>query len=157
MKRLLIIGLMWAMSGSMAIADTDASTDKVLVRTDKSVSELQSYVDAVDRRLVKGRYDAIPEKDRRWIVNQIAALREALPDADPAALPSGDLMLLASEFETGMIKIEEGGIVCKRERKTGTRMVTLTCASRERMREDREASQNSLRELKRPQSLPPGG
>lgn len=66
-------------------------------------------------------------------------------------------MLLASEFETGMIKIGEGGIVCKRERKTGTRMVTLTCASRERMREDREALQNSLRELKRPQSLPPGG
>lgn len=48
----------------MAIADTDAGTDKVLVRTDKSVSELQSYVDAVDGRLVKGRSDAIPEKER---------------------------------------------------------------------------------------------
>ncbi|MFO1495704.1 MAG: hypothetical protein U1F26_13710 [Lysobacterales bacterium] len=156
MKRLLL-GLVCTLIAATALADTDASTDRVLLRSDKSVAELREYVDAVDRRLQKGRYDAIPERDRRWIIEQIGALREALPDADAAAPPSGDLLLLASDFETGMIRIEEGGIVCRRERKTGTRMVTLTCASRERLREEREASQSSLRELKRPQSLPSGG
>jgi hypothetical protein len=56
-----------------------------------------------------------------------------------------------------MIKIEEGGIICRQERKTGTRMSTQRCFTRKRLQEDTERSQDQLRAMPRPQSLPPGG
>lgn len=132
----------------------ESATRRVAVQSTKSVSEIAEYVDAVDRRLQKGRYDVIDDKQRKWMVTQIADLRSVLQGADAAAEPSPDLRMMASNFETGMIKIEEGGIVCRQERRTGTRMVTQRCYSYQRMEEDAERSRDQLRDMRRPQSLP---
>ena len=47
--------------------------DNVELRIPRSVGEIQEYVDDVDRRLQKGRYDVVEQKDREWIAANIAA------------------------------------------------------------------------------------
>lgn len=139
------------------LAAGESATTHVSVQSNLSVSEIAQYVDDVDHRLQKGRYDVVEERERQWIATQIADLRAALQGADVAAEPSADLRMMASNFETGMIKIEEGGIVCRQERRTGTRFVTQRCFSRKSLQEDTDRSQDQLRSLKRPQALPSGG
>lgn len=143
--------------GQPLFAAGETATTSVSVQSTMSVSEIAQYVEDVDHRLQKGRYDVIEDSERKWMATQIADLRAALQGADKAAAPSADLQMLASNFETGMIKIEEGGIVCRQERRTGTRMVTQRCFSRKRLEEDTERSQDQLRDLVRPQALPSGG
>jgi hypothetical protein len=145
-----------ALSAGMAISDTvhaaaESATTNVIVQSTKSVAEMSEYVEDVDRRLQKGRYDVIEDKERKWMISQIAELRAALQSADVNASPAPALVTLASEFETGMIKIEEGGIVCRQERKTGTRMATQRCFTRKRLQEDTQRSQDQLRAMPRPQ------
>ena len=139
------------------LAAAEQVTTQVSVQSTKSVNEINEYVETVDRRFQKGRYDAIEDKERKWMIKQIADLRAELLNADTSAEPSADLRMMASNFETGMIKIEEGGIICRQERKTGTRMATQRCFTRKRLQEDTERSQDQLRDMPRPQSLPPGG
>ncbi len=138
-------------------AAVESATTNVVVQSTKSVSEMSEYVEDVDRRLQKGRYDVVEDKERQWMIGRIADLRVALQAADVNAAPPASLVALASEFETGMIKIEEGGIVCRQERKTGTRMATQRCFTRKRLQEDTQRSQDQLRAMPRPQMpLPPG-
>lgn len=132
-------------------ASAESATTNVVLQSTKSVPEIAEYVEEVDRRLQKGRYDVVEEKERKWLIEQIADLRTALQSADANAAPSPALVGLASEFETGMIKIEEGGIVCRMERKTGTRMATQRCFTRKRLEEDTQRSQDQLRMMPRPQ------
>lgn len=139
------------------LAAAESATTSVGVQSTMSVAEIAQYVDDVDRRLQKGRYDTIEDKERKWMITQIADLRAVLQGADTSAEPSADLRMMASNFETGMIKIEEGGIVCRMERKTGTRMSTQRCFTRKRLQEDTDKSRDQLREMRRPQSLPSGG
>ena len=140
------------------LAAAEEATTQVSVQSDKSVEEINEYVEAVDRRFQKGRYDTIEEKERKWMITQIADLRAELLNADANAEPSADLRMMASNFETGMIKIEEGGIICRQERKTGTRMATQRCYTRKRLEEDTQRSQDQLRDMPRPQMpLAPAG
>jgi hypothetical protein len=151
-----------ALSAVMGLSETlhaaaESATTNVMVQSTKSVTEMSEYVEDVDRRLQKGRYDVVEQKERTWIIEQIAELRTALQSADASAAPAPELVEMASEFETGMIKIEEGGIVCRQERKTGTRMATQRCFTRKRLEEDTQRSQDQLRAMPRPQMpLPPG-
>lgn len=127
-----------------APAHASRSTDQVIIVSDRSVAEMVEYVDKVDLRLQRGRYDDIEDKDRVWIIEQIANLRAALKAAGGS--PSEELKLQAGEFELGMIKIEEGGIVCRTERRTGTRMKQeQKCYSHKRLKEDSERSRDSVR------------
>ena len=128
----------------------------VEMRTDKSLEEIAEYVDGVDRRLQKGRYDTVTAKEKSWMVKQIADLRTELQIADAAQGPSNELQVMAGEFELGIIKIEEGGIVCRKERRTGTRMQENRCYTQKRLREDAEKSRDSLNSLRRPQGMPAG-
>ena len=137
-------------------AAAEKATTQVAVQSTKSVNEINEYVEEVDRRFQKGRYDTIEDKERTWMIKQIADLRAELLNADTSAEPSADLRMLASNFETGMIKIEEGGIICRQERKTGTRMSTQRCFTRKRLQEDSERSRDQLRDLRYGQGLPSG-
>lgn len=74
----------------------ESATTDVSVNSTKSVSEIVDYVDAVDRRLQKGRYDGIEPKENKWIIDAIADLRDALKTADAQSPPSADLHALAS-------------------------------------------------------------
>lgn len=155
MSRVLAPLLLLMLAGLPAMPVFAAKTmDNVELRIPRSVSEIHEYVDDVDRRLQKGRYDVVENKERAWIIEQIAAMRKALQDADPSRAPSADLLELASEFETGMIKIEEGGIVCRQERRTGSRMVEQKCYSKKRMDEDAEKSRATLQRIRRPSQMP---
>ena len=125
----------------------------VAVEWDKSVPELRAYVERVDHCLQKGQYDELKPQQQQWIVDQIATLRAELaqtPDSDRIPAP---LQGLAGDFQTAIIQIEEGDIVCRHEQRTGTRMVTRRCFSRQRQAEDIRTSQNQLRGMKRPQKL----
>ncbi len=140
------------------LAAAESATTQVAVQSTKSVKEINEYVEDVDRRFQKGRYDTIEDKERKWMIQQIADLRAALLNADVNAEPSTDLRMMASNFETGMIKIEEGGIICRQERRTGTRMSTQRCYTRKKLDEDTQRSQDQLRAMPRPQMpLPPAG
>ena len=137
-------------------AAAEKAATQVAVQSTKSVNEINEYVEEVDRRFQKGRYDTIEDKERTWMIKQIADLRAELLNADTSAEPSADLRMMASNFETGMIKIEEGGIICRQERKTGTRMSTQRCFTRKRLQEDSERSRDQLRDLRYGQGLPSG-
>ena len=150
--KLLTAALICALSLEAGVAL--ASTTDVQVLSNSTVSEMTEYVESVDRRLQKGRYDVVENKERAWIIEQIAAMRKALQDADPAQAPSADLLELASQFETGMIKIEQGGIVCRQEHRTGSRMVEQKCYSKKRMPEDAEKSRSTLQRIRRPSQMP---
>ncbi|MGE4071370.1 MAG: hypothetical protein AB7E72_09370 [Lysobacterales bacterium] len=160
-QKLLLVALM---SATLAISTTAqaerAGTTAVKVQSSMSVSEIRQYVENVDRRFQKGRYDVSSKRDQEWMIQIIAALRQELEAADSARDPSPKLRELASEFETGVIGIEEGGIVCRQERKVGTRMATQRCFSRKRQIEDNSKSQESLRQMRKGQGLvliPPNG
>ncbi len=154
--KILTLTIALTLSAGMGISDTlhaaaESATTNVAVQSTMSVAEMSEYVENVDRRLQKGRYDTVEQKERTWIIEQIAELRSALQSADVSASPTPALIELASEFETGMIKIEEGGIVCRQERKTGTRMATQRCFTRKRLEQDTQRSQDQLRAMPRPQ------
>ncbi|MFO1495702.1 MAG: hypothetical protein U1F26_13700 [Lysobacterales bacterium] len=151
MSRILILVLAFAAS---VYTQTACADSQVRVRSGLSVSEIQQYVDSVDRRLQKGRYDSIDPKQRAWMIERIAGLREALTGADQSAPPAPELALQADDFTTGMIEIEEGGIVCRKESRVGSHQRNLRCTSRKQLVEERERSRESLRDLRRPQSLP---
>lgn len=138
----------------LALTAPAIAEEEVVVNSRLSVNEIQEYVDNVDRRLQKGRYDVIEQKERTWMIDQIALLRESLKTADASAPASPELALQASEFETGMIKIEEGGIVCRNETRVGSHRTTKRCYSRKKLEEDSRMSQDALREMRRPQKLP---
>lgn len=129
----------------------------VEMRTDKSLHEISRYVAGVDRRLQRGRYERLESKDRVWIIRQIALIRDELERAETGAGLTPELQVLAGEFELGVIRIEEGGIICRTERRTGTRFEENRCYTQKRMREDEERSRDTLREWKRPQGLPGEG
>lgn len=136
-----------------------AATEDVIVESNKSVAEMGEYVEVIDSRVQRGRYDVITEKERKWVIQNIARMRKALEGADVNAAPSDKLKALASEFETGIIKIEEGGIICRQERRTGSSMVKQRCFTRKRLEEDTLKSQEQMRNLVRPSAMPigPGG
>ncbi len=153
-RKLLFVALMSAVLAISTAAHADRSaTSAVRVESSLSVSEIRQYVEDVDRRLQKGRYDVASQRDQKWLIQVIAALRSELDRADSARDPSPKLRELASEFETGIIGIEEGGIVCRQERKVGTRMATQRCFSRKRQIEDNSKSQESLRQMRKGQGL----
>jgi hypothetical protein len=122
-------------------------------RTDRNPDEISDYVSAVDRRLQRGRYDRIDSKDRVWMLRQIAALKAELALIESRAAAPPRLQILAGEFELGVIRIEEGSIICRVERRTGTRFEEDRCYTQKRMREDEERSRDTLREWKRPQAI----
>lgn len=149
------IACAFAIASAVVLAPTVARADtQVFVNPRITVPEIRSYVEDVDRRLQKGRYDVIGEQERAWMIDSIAALRDSLQTADQAAPPSPELILQAGEFETGMIKIEEGGIVCRSEARVGTHRKTTRCYSLKQLEEEQARSRESLRALRRPQKLP---
>ncbi len=122
-------------------------------RTDRNPTEISEYVSAVDRRLQRGRYDRIDSKDRVWMLRQIAALKAELDLVQSGGNAPPRLQILAGEFELGVIRIEEGSIICRVERRTGTRFEENRCYTQKRLREDEERSRDTLREWKRPQAI----
>lgn len=135
------------------VSPLSAEDAQVLVLSKKSVPEMREYTADVDRRLQKGRYDVLDSKERAWLGTRIGELNARLA-ATTASSPDQELLLLFSEFETKIIEAEEGDIVCRMERPTGSRMSKQVCRSKKKMEEDRLKGQDSLRGLKRPQSLP---
>lgn len=123
-------------------------------RHDHSLERISRYVERVDRRLRHGRYDLVETADRQWISWQVDALKADLNEARRSG--SGltpDLKRLAGEFEMGVIRIEEGSIICRNEFRTGTRQREDRCYSEKRIREDEERSRDTLRRWKRPQAI----
>jgi hypothetical protein len=122
-------------------------------RTDRSLDEIADYVKAVDRRLYAGRYDRSESADRTWMIRQIARLESELEVARAGGGLSPQLQVLAGEFEMGVIRIEEGSIICRNEFRTGTRQREDRCYTEKRIREDEERSRDTLRKWKRPQAI----
>jgi hypothetical protein len=125
----------------------------VELRTDRSLDEIAEYVETVDRRLYAGRYDRSESADRTWMIRQIARLESELEAARAGGGLSPALQVLAGEFEMGVIRIEEGSIICRNEFRTGTRHREDRCYTEKRIREDEERSRDTLRKWKRPQAI----
>lgn len=165
---LLHASLLLAFCLSSPLCAASKRTENVLLWSDKSVAEISDYVDQVDRHLQKGRYDQVDPRDRAWMMKAIAMLREELQANGSTDQPSSNLLSLASDFETGMVGIDEGGIICRQEQRTGSRMRTQRCFSKQRLAEDTHRSQEQWRDttmriqpLKQPRGgngpFPPGG
>lgn len=156
MKALLIALFCVAALSLLPVSTVAAKEGQVVVLSKKSVPEMREYTADVDRRLQKGRYDVLDSKDRAWLAQRIGELHERLA-ATTNGSPDQKLLMLFSEFETKIIEAEEGDIVCRMERPTGSRMNRQVCRSKKKMAEDRLKGQDSLRGMKRPQNLPREG
>jgi hypothetical protein len=152
MKALLIALSCVAALSLLPVSTVAAKEGQVVVLSKKSVPEMREYTADVDRRLQKGRYDVLDSKDRAWLGQRIGELNERLAATSDSS-PDQELLMLFSEFETKIIEAEEGDIVCRMERPTGSRMNKQVCRSKKKMEEDRLKGQDSLRGMKRPQTL----
>mgnify|MGYP000137023451 CR=1 FL=1 len=133
-----------------------AKSDAVIVVSDLNPPQIAEYVAGVEVRLGRGKYDVLKPKDRAWIVAELAHMKTKL--AENEKIPdTKNLQLAFSEFETGLIGLEEGGIVCEKSSRTGSRMVERRCMTRKRQAEIREQSRESMRNLVRIAPLPSGG
>lgn len=86
------LSLVVLMSTTLALSTTAqadrAGTTAVKVQSSMSVSEIRQYVEDVDRRFQKGRYDVSSKRDQEWMIQIIAALRQELDAADSSSAPS---------------------------------------------------------------------
>ncbi len=133
-----------------------AKSDKVVVVSDLSPDAIVEYVAGVEVRLERGKYDVLKPKDRAWVVAELAEMKKLIAAHTQAPDPK-TLQIAFSEFETGIIGLEEGGIVCEKSSRTGSRMVERRCMTRKRQAEIREDSRESMRNLGRIGPMPSGG
>lgn len=130
--------------------------DPIEIQAQRSLPQIEEYVSRVDQRLERGKYDVLKPKDRAWVVKSVANLKAQIKAADRTVAVPADLQAQVNKFETGMINLEEGGIVCERSARTGSRMAEQRCMTRKRKDEIRQDSLDMLRKSKIP-GLPSGG
>lgn len=144
---------LWTLVAGMLIATAlSASEEKIIVAF--AAGEIQEMVDETDRRLQRGRYDDLSPAQMTDLVDSIASLRESLAGRSETEKLNGEVLDRANSFANLVLEIEEGGIVCKRISRVGSRMQEDRCYSRKRAEEDRRRSKEELAKLKRPQLLP---
>ena len=132
--------------------------EQVVVKSDRTLPQIEEYVATVDQRLARGKYDVVLPADRAWIVSELTHIKGQMQKVGTGAAELPDLRANVDAFETRMIDIEEGGIVCEKSPRTGTRMVEKRCTTRKRQAEVREDSRDSLRGAQgRIAPLPSGG
>lgn len=140
----------------MALPAAARKPDPIEVQAQRSLPQIEQYVARVDNRLQKGNYDVLKPKDRAWVAAQVANLNTQLKATDRAGAVPVDLQVQVNLLETRMINLEEGGIVCERSARTGSRMAERRCMTRKRKDEIREESLRALRTTNHP-GLPSGG
>lgn len=151
----LALGAALAFTGLPQLA-LAAKPDKVVVQSELSPEAIAEYVAGVEVRLERGKYDVLKPKDRAWIVAELKDIKAVIAAQSQTPDTKG-LQVAFSEFENGIIGIEEGGIVCEKTARTGSRMVERRCMTRKRQAEIREQSRDSMRNLGRIAPMPPGG
>lgn len=125
----------------------------VEMRSERSLAEIAEYVDEVAQRLERGLYDEIEAQSLAWLEAETASLRGEVERAEQGAGLTEELRRRAGSYELGVITIDEGGVFCRSERRTGTRMREDRCYSNLRLVEERERSRDTLRRLRRPQVI----
>jgi|CXWL01.1.fsa_nt_gi hypothetical protein len=143
-----------ALTPSLAVA---GKSERVVVKSDRTLPQIEEYVETVDQRLARGKYDVVLPADRAWIVSELESIKGQLQKVGAGTAQLPDLRANVDAFETRMIDIEEGGIVCEKSRRTGTRMVEKRCTTRKRQAEVREDSRDSMRNLGPRVVMPSGG
>lgn len=139
-------------AGMLLVAPLTAKEQNVTVTY--AAGEIQEMVDETDRRLQRGRYDDLGPEQMSTLVDEIANLREALAGRSEDELLAGEDLGAANRFANLVLEIEEGGIVCKKVARIGSRMQEDRCYSRKRAAEDQRRSKDELARMKRPQLLP---
>lgn len=148
---MLFLGL--AMSPLAATNVSTSHTNNVALNWSGSVSELREFVADVEDNLHKRPFNRLNSQQKGWIVEQISLLRVELDASGDDETISDTLQLLASDFQSAIVQVEEGSLACQHERRTGTRMVTQRCFSQQRKREDMESSQAQMRKWIRPAAI----
>jgi len=151
----LALGFLSAALPNTSFAQTQTNTASI--SSNATLPQIEEFVAKVDNRLERGKYDVLKPKDRTWVVKHLKEIKLQLQAADRSAPVSAELQAGMSAFENGMIKLEEGGIVCEKTRKTGSRMREQRCMTRKRQAEIREESRASMRNMNRIAPLPSGG
>ena len=152
---LLALGVTLACAGIPQFAAA-AKSDEVVVLSELQPPQIAEYVAGVEVRLASGQYDVVKPRVRAWMVAELANLKKRLAEHDRESGTVKALQTAFAVFEARMIGIEEGGIVCERNQRTGSRMVEKRCMTRKRQAELREESRDSMRGLGRVSPLPQG-
>lgn len=111
---------------------------------------IAAYVAQVDGRLRGGRYKRLDASDQDWIRAQIRALQLALPQAVDSPEAGLALRRQVLDFESRMVLLDQGGIVCRLERRTGSSLMSRRCLTRKLLEQQTLAEQERWRRMSRP-------
>ncbi|MEG3191345.1 hypothetical protein [Lysobacter sp. D1-1-M9] len=105
------------------------------------------------------KYAELSDEDRRTVLQLLEQMEMQLQDGGAEALNGGQRVRLFNiQEQANSILIqaaEDSRLVCRRERKTGSRFKTTHCATVAERREVRERTQQELREMPRQHARPP--
>ncbi len=113
------------------------------------IRAIATYVDRVERRLGEGRYRRLDADDQDWIQAQIGALQRALAEAATSPQAALALRRLAVDFNSRMAWLDQGGVVCRQERRTGSSMMSRRCFTRKLLAQQTVAEQERWRRMSR--------
>lgn len=108
------------------------------VRTGMTVPQMRAYVDRIEKRIRFGQYERVQLERLQAVDQSIAPVRSALDREAGAKQPSPELDSLMGRFIGLVLEAEEGGIVCKRVKETGTHRVRSICYTQRELDEQRE-------------------
>lgn len=116
------------------------------VRTGQDIPWMLKYVDKVENRFRNGLYDNIDPYRRDSVIVALGLVKDQLAGERGGRQPSDELDMLMGRFIGLVLEAEEGGIVCRRERRTGSQRFERVCYTKRRMAElDDQAKRNRHR------------
>lgn len=112
--------------------------------------EISAYLDQVEARTHGGRFRGLEPQDRSWVLERVASLRLVLAGFANGQVSPLALQRLTAEFAVRIAELEQGGIVCRHERRTGSALMNRRCFTRKRLEQQTIAEQERWRRMTRP-------
>lgn len=117
---------------------------EIMIASEWTLKDFSQYVDDIARRLEGGRYDSASKQDLGWLAETVVTFRQEFKVIDLSEAPSATMKLRMGEFETRVIAIEEGGIVCQKEQRVGSHFRSNRCYSVEALEKLRSRVRREL-------------
>jgi hypothetical protein len=145
-------------TGILAIAlfsAAHASEQPIDLRANPHAEQLNG----IRQALWTEKYAELTDEDRRTVLRLLEQMEAQLQGSGAEALNEDERVRLFNiQEQANSILIqaaEDSRLICRRERKTGSRFKTTHCATVAERREVRERSQQELREMPRQHAGPP--
>jgi hypothetical protein len=140
----------YEMPGAPAEAPTNSPQESASPGAQTFAREIADYLDLVEERTRERRLRGLDERDRSWVLARVASLRAALARYSDGKTSNLTLQRLTQEFAVRVAELDQGGIVCRLERRTGSTLLSRRCLTRKLLEQQTIAEQERWRRITRP-------